>query len=168
MDGDDPPLVLPAKKRIVFDDLLKCGGVVGTKTTPAQRLTMVGKINWQKVTLPKLKNKLGPSFKVDDAWKRAFGIARLKRIKATVERGQPITDPHERQLLGIWRTLEIQLGRNILPAGPENNVGMTRLPMSLKDRTMFYKTLTGTNESVETPLRMSPQSAYDYLTQYGI
>jgi hypothetical protein len=31
-------------------------------------------------------------------------------------------------------------------------------------------TLTGTNESVarERPLRLSPQSAYDYLTQYGV
>ena len=45
---------------------------------------------------------------------------------------------------------------------------MTRLPMSLKDRTRFYKTLTGTNENAETPLRLSPQSAYDYLTSYGM
>ena len=155
---------------------LELGGVnpnilTDSKTTPAQRLAMVGKINWQKVTLPRLTAKLGPSFKVDDAWKRAFGILRLNKIKATVERGQPITDPHERRLLGIWRTLEIQLGRNILSAGPEKDVGLTPLPMSLKDRIRFYKTLTGTNENAETPLRLlrlSPQSAYDYLTRYGV
>jgi hypothetical protein len=65
--------------------------------------------------------------------------------------------------------LEIQLGRNILTAGPKDDVGggMTRLPMSLKDRTRFYKTLTGTNESIE-PLQLSPQSAYDHLTSYGM
>ena len=137
-------------------------------TTPARRLAMVAKIDWHQVTLPRLKAKLGSSFKVDDAWKRRFGIERLKNIKAAVERGQPITDPHERRLLGIWRTLEVQLGRNVLPAGPKDDVGMTRLPMSLKDRTRFYKTLTGTDESVSTTLGLSPQSAYDYLTEYGM
>jgi hypothetical protein len=136
--------------------------------SPAERLALVNKINWANVTLPRLKAKLGPSFHVDDAWKRQFGIERLKRIKAAVEQGQPITDPQERKLLGIWRTLETQLGREILPADPKDDVGMTRLPMSQADRTRFYKTLTGTNESVETPLRLSPQSAYDHLAKYGV
>ena len=116
---------------------LELGGVnpeaiTDPKITPAQRHAMVGKINWQNVTLPALKAKLGPSFKVDDAWKRAFGIAKLNRIKAAVEAGQPITDPHERKLLGIWRTLEVQLGGDegdqpsqILAAGPKNN-GLTQ------------------------------------------
>ena len=45
---------------------------------------------------------------------------------------------------------------------------MTRMPMSHADRTRFYKTLTGTNESVEAPLQLSAQSAYNYLTQYGV
>jgi hypothetical protein len=139
-----------------------------TTTTPAQRLALVGKINWQNVTLPKLKAKLGVSFTVPDDWKRAFGIAKLKKIKAAVEQGQPITDPHERRLLGIWRTLEVQLGRNILPAGPKGDVGLTRLPMSPEDRKRFYKVLTGTNESVTTPLQLSPESAYDHLTNYGV
>ncbi len=55
----------------------------------------------------------------------------------------------------------------ILPAGPKSDVGLTRLPMSSQDRKRFYRTLTGTNESVdaERPLRLSPQSAYDYLAQ---
>ncbi|MGA2620870.1 MAG: hypothetical protein ABSF26_24880 [Thermoguttaceae bacterium] len=136
--------------------------------SPAERLALVNHINWANVTVPRLKAKLGPSFHVDDAWKRQFGIERLQRIKEAVERGQPITDPQERGLLGIWRTLEVQLGKEILPAGPESDVGMTRLPMSQADRTRFYKTLTGTNESVETPLRLSAQSAYDYLTKYGV
>ena len=103
---------------------------------------MVNQINWQKVTLPRLKAKLGPSFQVDDAWKKQFGGMRLKRIKATVERGWPITDPKERRLLGIWKTLEVQLGGQILPAGPKNDVGMTKLPMSLKDRKRLYRTLS--------------------------
>jgi hypothetical protein len=138
------------------------------RTSPAQRLALVSKINWQKVTLPRLKAKLGPSFQVPDDWKRAFAIARLRQIKAAVERGQPITDTHERRLLGVWRTLEVQIGRHILPAGPKNDVGMPMMPMSKADRISFYKTLTGTNESIETPLRLSPQSAYDYLTGYGM
>jgi hypothetical protein len=138
-----------------------------TKTTPAQRLALVGKINWQNVTLPKLKAKLGPAFQVPDDWKRQFGIAKLKNIKATVEKGRPITDPHERRLLGIWRTLEVQLAGNILPAGAKGDVGMTRLPMSPEDRKRFYKVLTGTNESVTTPLQLSPESAYEYLVKYG-
>ncbi len=152
---------------------LELGGVnpntiTDSKTSAAQRLAMVGKINWSKVTLPRLKAKLGPSFHIPDDWKRALGIERLKKIKAAVERGQTITDPHDRKLLGIWRTLEVQLAGSILPIGPKNDVGMTRLPMSLKDRTRFYKTLTGTNESTETPMRLSAQSAYDYLTGYGL
>ena len=139
------------------------------RTTPAQRLAMVAKINWQKVTMPRLKAKLGPSFKVDDDWIRAFGIERLKKIKSTVERGQPITDPHERRLLGIWRTLEIQLGQNILSAGPtKNDVGMSKMPMSAADRKRFYRAMTGTNENTEVPLQLSAQSAYDYLTGYGM
>ena len=118
----------------------------------ADRLALVNRINWQNVTLPALKAKLGPSFKVPDDWKRAFGIERLRQIKAAVEQGQPITDPRERKLLGIWRTLEVQLGgeddqpSQIMPAGPKSDVGMTRMPMSRADRTRFYKTLTGTNE----------------------
>jgi hypothetical protein len=158
---------------------LELGGVdpeaiTDPKTTPAQRHALVGKINWQNVTLPALKTKLGPSFKVDGAWKRAFGIAKLNRIKAAVEQGQPVTDQHERQLLGIWRALEVQLGgegdrpSQILPAGPKSDVGMTRMPMSHADRTRFYKTLTGTNENVEAPLQLSAQSALSYLTQYGV
>ena len=151
--------------------------ITDSKTTPAQRHAMVGKINWQSVTLPALKAKLGPGFKVDDAWKRAFGIAKLSRIKAAVEAGQPITDQYEQKLLGIWRTLEVQLGGDegqpsqIIPAGPKNNVGMTRMPMSSVDRKRFYNVLTGTKaESVEhgRPLQLSPQSAYEYLTQYGV
>ena len=140
----------------------------------ADRLALVNRINWQNVTLPALKAKLGPSFKVPDDWKRQFGIERLKRIKAAVEQGQPITDPKERRLLGIWRTLEVQLGgeddqpSQILPAGPRSDVGMTKLPMSRTDRTRFYKTLTGTNENAEAPLQLSAQSAYDYLTRYGM
>ena len=152
---------------------LELGGVnpnilTDPRTSPAQRLAMVAKIDWSTVTLPRLKAKLGASFKVDDAWKRQFGIERLKKIKAAVEAGQPITDPRERRLLGIWRTLEVQLGRNILPAGSKNDVGMTKLPMSLKDRTRFYKTLTGTNENAATTLQLSAQSVYDYLTEYGM
>ena len=44
------------------------------------------------------------------------------------------------------------------------------MPMSLADRKRFYRTLTGTNEGVEAgrPLQLSPQSAYNYLTQYGV
>lgn len=135
--------------------------------TPAQRLALIGRINWGNVTLPRLKAKLGPSFQVDDDWKQQFGIAKLKNIKAAVEQGQPL-DPQERKVLGIWRTLEIQLARSILPAGPKNDVGMTRLPMSPQDRKRFYRTLTGTNESVVTPLQLSPESAYDHLTNYGV
>jgi hypothetical protein len=48
---------------------------------------------------------------------------------------------------------------------------MTRLPMSRADRQRFYGVLTGTNEAVvptERPLRLSPQSAYVYLTRYGV
>lgn len=47
---------------------------------------------------------------------------------------------------------------------------MTKLPMNQADRTRFYRTLTGTNEAVapERPLQLSPQSAYDYLTRYGM
>ncbi|MGA2622051.1 MAG: hypothetical protein ABSF26_31045, partial [Thermoguttaceae bacterium] len=138
------------------------------KKSPAERLALVNQINWQNVTVPRLKAKLGPSFRVDDAWKRQFGIERLQRIKAAVEQGQPITDPQDRKLLGIWRTLEVQFGREILPAGPESDVGMTRLPMSRADRRRFYHALTGTNESVETPLRLSAESAYDYLARYGV
>jgi hypothetical protein len=152
---------------------LELGGVhpdtlTAPQTSPAQRLAMVEKINWRNITLPRLKAKLGPSFQVDNAWKRAFGVERLKNIKAAVDTGQQITAPQERKLLQLWKTLEVQLGKTILPAGPKNNVGMTRLPMSPQDRTRFYKTLTGTNESVATPLQLSPQSAYDYLTNYGV
>ena len=127
------------------------------RTTPAQRLAMVAKINWSKVTLPRLKAKLGPSFKVADAWKRAVWDRAIEdESRPPWNEGQPITDPHERRLLGIWRTLEIQLGRNILPAGPKNDVGMTRLPMSLKDSDRFYKTLTGTNETPQRPCGCRP------------
>jgi hypothetical protein len=140
--------------------------------SPAQFHALVGKINWQNVTLPALKAKLGPAFRVPDEWKREFGVERLKRIKAAVEQGRPITDSQERRLLGIWKTLEVQLGGEILPTGPKDDVGMTRLPMSRADRTRFYRTLTGTHESVapaQAPLQLSPQSAYDYLTQrYGV
>jgi hypothetical protein len=136
--------------------------------SPAQRLALVATIDWSKVTLPRLEAKLGSEFKVADDWKRAFGIERLKKIKVAVEQGQPITDRRERQLLGIWRTLEVQLGNDIVPANPGNDGGMTRLPMSPKDRRRLYRTLTGTNENVETPLRLSAQSAYDYLTRYGV
>ena len=99
----------------VFDDPNK---------TPAERLALVAKINWQNVTVPNLKAKLGPSFTVPDDWKREFGIARLKKIKAAVEQGQPIVDPKEQKILRIWRTLEVQLSgedgqpNQILPSGP--------------------------------------------------
>ena len=124
--------------------------------------------------MPALKARLGPSFKVPDDWKREFGIERLRRIKAAVEQGQPITNPQERRLLGIWRTLEVQLGgeddepSQILPAGPKSDVSMTRMPMSHTDRVSLYKTLTGTNEAAEAPLQLSAQSAYDYLMGYGL
>jgi hypothetical protein len=140
----------------------------------AERLALINRINWQNVTLPALKARLGPSFKVPNHWKTQFGIELLKNVKAAVEQGQPITDPKERRLLGIWRTLEVQLGgegdqpSQILPAGPKSDVGMSRLPMSRADRTRFYKTLTGTNEAAEAPLQLSAQSAYDYLTGYGM
>ena len=136
--------------------------------TPAQRLALANRINWANITLPRLKTKLGPAFRVPDDWKREFGVAKLKRIKTAVEQGQTITDPQERKLLGIWKTLEVQLGSDIVPAGPTNDVGMTRLPMNPADRKRFYRTLTGTNESVAMPLRLSAQSAYDYLTKYGV
>ena len=145
-----------------------------SQKSPAERHALISKIDWRNVTLPALKAKLGPSFRVPDDWKRAFEIAELKRIKAAAEAGQPITDPQERKLLGVWRTLEVQLGGDegqrsqILPSGPKNDVGMTRLPMSQADRTRFYKTLTGTNEGVETPLQLSPESAFNYLTRYGV
>ena len=47
---------------------------------------------------------------------------------------------------------------------------MTRLPMAPADRRRFYKMLTGTNESLNAgrSLQLSPQSAYTYLTQYGV
>ena len=152
----------------VFDDPNK---------TPAERLALVGKINWASVTLPALKAKLGDAFRVPDDWKREFGIARLKKIKAAVEQGQPLTDPQDRRLLGVWRTLEVQLGgedsqpNQILPSGPTTDVGMTRMPMSPDDRRRFYSALTGTNESValaQAPLRLSAQSAYDNLVKYGM
>ncbi len=114
-------------------------------TSPAERLALVAKINWQNVTVPNLKAKLGPSFTVPDDWKREFGIARLKKIKTAVEQGQQIVDPKDRRLLGIWRTLEVQLSGQILPSGPKTDVGMTKMPMSLADRKRFYRTLTGTN-----------------------
>ena len=134
----------------------------------ADRLALVNRINWHNVTLPALKTKLGPSFNVPDDWKQVFGIERLKKIKAAVEAGQPITNPKERRLLGVWRTLEVQLGGQILPAGPKSDVGMTQMPMSQADRKRFYRTLTGTNENAEMPLQLSPQSAYDHLTSYGM
>lgn len=40
--------------------------------------------------------------------------------------------------------------------------------MSPQDRRRFYRVLTGTNESAESPLRLSPQSAYDHLSRYGV
>ena len=146
--------------------------------SPAERHALVSKIDWRNVTLPALKAKLGPSFRVPDGWKREFGLARLKRIKAAVERGQALTNPHDQKLLYIWRTLETQLGADegkpnqILPSGPQADVGPTKLPMNPTDRRRFYSALTGTNEGAEpaqTPLQLSPQSAYDYLTQrYGV
>ncbi len=137
-------------------------------TPPAQRLALVTKIDWSRISLARLKAKLGPTFKIPEDWKRVFGIERLKRIKVAVEKGQPIADPRDRRLLGIWRTLDVQLGRDILPAGPNDDLGTTRLPMSPKDRRRLYQALTGTNEGVEAPLRLSAQSAYDYLTRYGM
>ena len=104
--------------------------------SPAEFHALIGKINWANVTLPALKAKLGPAFTVPADWKRQYAVERLKKIKAAVEAGQPITDPHEQKLLQIWRTLEVQLGSGegqpsqILPAGPRNDVGMTKLPMS--------------------------------------
>ncbi len=152
---------------------LEIGGVypqilTDPKTPPADRIALVGKINWDNITLPRLKAKLGASFTIPDDWKRQFGILRLKKLKAAVEKGQEITDRHDQQLLGIWRTLEVQLGDNILPSGPALDVPRSRLPMSPQDRRRFYRVLTGTNESAETPLRLSPQSAYDHLRRYGV
>ena len=148
---------------------LELGGVNPDQlTTPAARVAAVKRIDWSRVTLPRLKAKLGSSFHVPDGWKRQFGIAKLKKIKAADEQGNPL-DARERKLLGIWRRLEVQLAGNILPAGPDNDAGRTRMPMSLADRVRLYKTLTGTaNEAVVTPLQLSPQSAYDYLTRYGV
>lgn len=153
--------------------------VLGDPTkTPAERLGLVSKINWGNVTLPRLKAKLGASFKVPNDWKREFGIARLKRIKSAIEQGQSITDPKERRLLGIWRTSEVQLAgdegqpKQILPAGQTTDVPSTVFPMSLADRRRFYSALTGTNESADpaqATLQLSPQSAYDLLTsKYGV
>jgi hypothetical protein len=148
------------------------------KKAPAERLALVGKINWANITLPNVKAKRGPSFHVPDDWRRAFGIERLKRIKTAVEQGQAITDPQEQKLLHIWKTLEVQFGGDedqpsqILPSGPTTDVGLTPLPMSPTDRKRFYRTLTGgKNESIEparATLQLSPQSAYDYLMKYGV
>ena len=150
--------------------VLELGGVdpdAVMNATPAQRLALVGKIDWRNISLPRLKAALGPSFRVPADWKRQFGIEKLKKIKAAVDAGQTITDPKDQRLLGVWRTLEVQLGDQILPADPESHVGLTRLPMNPADRKRFYRTLTGTNEAVNPgrPLRLSAQSAYDYLTQ---
>jgi hypothetical protein len=138
--------------------------------SPAERLALLNQVDWGRITLPALKAKLGPAFKIPADWKRQFAIETLKRIKAAVEQGQPITDPHERKLLGIWRTVEVQLGgegdepSQILPAGPKNDVGMTRLPMKPSDRKRFYNALTGSqNEGVDPgrTLQLSPQAAHD-------
>lgn len=162
---------------------LELGGVdpnvvTDPNTTLAERMALVGKINWQNVTLPRLKTALGPSFRVPEDWRRAFAIERLKRIKTAVEKGEPIMNSHEQKLLGIWRTLEIQLGgeeegqpSQILPADSHTDVGQTRTPTSLADRRRLYHVLTGnTTESVEPSklLQLSPQSAYYHLTQYGV
>jgi hypothetical protein len=151
--------------------VLELGGVdpaavTNPKTTPAQRMALLGQVNWASVTLPRLKTALGGSLRVPDDWKRQFAIEKLKRIKDAVEKGTPL-NAEDGKLLNIWRTLEVQLGNDILPAGPKSDVGLTRLPMSPVDRKRFYRTLTGTNESVapRQPLRLSPQSVYDYLTQ---
>ena len=151
--------------------VLELGGVdpaavTNPKTTPAQRMALLGQVNWASVTLPRLKTALGGSLRVPDDWKRQFAIEKLKRIKAAVEQGTPL-NAEDGKLLNIWRTLEIQLGDDILPAGPKSDVGLTTLPMSRVDRKRFYRTLTGTNEAVNPgrPLRLSAQSAYDYLTQ---
>jgi len=165
----------------ITQKILELGGidpniVTNPQTTPAERMALVGRINWANISLPALKAKLGPSFRAPDGWKEQFGIARLKKIQAAVDANQPITDPKDQKLLGIWRTLEVQLGGDegqpsqILPAGPKSNVGSTSMPMSLADRKRLYRTLTGTNEGVEAgrPLQLSPQSAYNYLTQYGV
>ncbi len=148
-------------------------------TSPAQRFAAIDRVNWQNVTVPNVKAKLGPSFRVPDDWKRAFGIERLKRIKTAVEQGQPVANPQEQRLLGIWRTLETQLRgedgepNQILAAGPKADVGRSRLPMSLADRRRLYSALTGQkNENadvVQGPLQLSAQSAYDLLTgKYGV
>jgi len=148
---------------------LELGGVDSERlTTPAARVTAVSRIDWTKITLPRLKAKLGSSFRVPDDWKRQFGIAKLKKIKAAHEQGTPL-DRRESRLLGIWRTLEVQLAGNILPADSQTDVGGTKMSMSLSDRIRLYKTMTGTaNEGVVTPLELSPQSAYDQMTKHGV
>ena len=165
----------------VTQKILELGGVdpnvvTDPKTSPAERMALVGRINWANISLPALKAKLGTSFRAPDGWKEQFGIARLKRLKAAVDAGQTVMDPKEQRLLGIWRTMEVQLGgeddqpNQILRAGPKTDAGQIGMPMSLADRKRFYRTLTGTNESVEggRPLQLSPQLAYNYLTQYGV
>jgi hypothetical protein len=152
---------------------LELGGVypqilTDPNTPPAERIALVGKVNWDNITLPRLKAKLGATFSVPDDWKRQFGILRLKKLKAAVEQGQELADRHDRQLLGIWRTLEVQLGDEILPAVPQKDFARSRLPMSPQDRRRLYRVLTGTNESEETSLRLSPASAYDHLSRYGV
>ena len=151
---------------------LELGGVdpsviTDPKTTPAERHALIGKINWGDINVSRLKAELGASFKIHEDWKRQFGIAKLKRIKAAVEDDRPL-DPREKKLLGTWRTLEIQLGDEILPAGPKHDVGWSRLPMSPDDRKRFYQVLTGTSEAAEPPLRLSAESAYDHLNRYGM
>ena len=149
------------------------------KTSPAERFAGIGKINWANVTVPNVKTKLGPSFTVPDDWRRAFGIERLKKIKAAVEQGQAITNPQEQKTLRIWRTLEVQLAgedgeqNQILPTGPQADVGRSRLPMSMDDRRRLHSALTGqkneTADVLQGSLQLSPESAYDYLAgKYGV
>ncbi len=147
---------------------LELGGVnPDSLKTPAARIAAVNRIDWSQITVPKLKAKLSP-FRAPEDWKRQFGIAHLKKIKAAQEQGKSL-NARDKRLLGIWRTLEVQLGKDILRADPKMDLGRTRVPMSMADRIRLYKTLTGTaNEAVVTPLQLSPQSAYDYLTRYGV
>lgn len=93
---------------------LELGGVnpeiiTDPRTTPAERHALIGKIKWDAVTVPKLKEELGASFQVPDDWKRPFGIAKLKKIKVAVDDDLSL-ERGEKKLLGIWRTLEGQLG----------------------------------------------------------
>ena len=110
----------------VTQKTLELGGVdpnivTSPNTTPAERMALVGRINWANISLPALKARLGPSFRAPDHWKRQFCIEKLKRIKAAVENGQAITDPNEQRLLGIWRTLRSPACRRGRSAEPDSS-----------------------------------------------